>query len=820
MKVLGYDPQITVQRAWQLSSGVEQALSLDDLFARCDAVTVHVPLNDATRGLVNDARLRLMRPGGVVLNFARAAIVDEAAILAALDRGHLATYVCDFPTRASKDHARVVALPHLGASTGEAEENCAVMVADTLRDFLENGNVRNSVNFPEAVLPRVGDNRVAISNDNVPNMVGQISTCLADAGLNIADLLNKSRGDIAYTLIDTDAPIPADVLAKLRAIPGVLAAPDAVTMARSGKRAAVPRRKAGKAGPAGAPTPALKPGLESIRERIDAVDAELHALINERARLAQQVGISKHAAGHTVDFYRPEREAQVLRQALERNREERGPLRDEEILRLFREIMSACLAQQEPLKVGFLGPEGTFTQQAVYKQFGHSVRALPLSSIEEVFHEVESGTADFGVVPIENSSEGTVNSTLDMFLISPLGICGEVELRIHHNLMGQMSALDRVRRICAHPQALAQCRGWLAEHMTGVERVPVASNAEGARRARDEGRHCGDRADGRGGGVRTQRARAGDRGPARQHHALSRHRAQVVSAQRPGQDDAPRFGRRHRRTGRAVPPARAVRRARHQHDAHRVAPVAASQVGLRLLHRPRGPRGRRVAGEGTRTAQGPGIALPRPRLLSAGDPLTAARTVSDFIVEPGAGVAGRVRVPGDKSISHRALMLGAIASGTTRVTGFLEGEDCLATLRAVTSLGATVERPAPGEVWIEGVGLSGFAAPTAVLDMGNAGTAMRLFMGLLAGQPFDSELVGDQSLMQRPMERVAQPLRDMGASIETLGGRPPVRIHGAPRLHGIQLRDADGERPGEVGAAAGRAVCGGRDDRDRARGHA
>jgi len=257
-------------------------------------------------------------------------------------------------------------------------------------------------------------------------------------------------------------------------------------MARSGKRAAVPRRKAGKAGPEGAPTPALKPGLESIRERIDAVDAELHALINERARLAQQVGISKHAAGHTVDFYRPEREAQVLRRALERNREERGPLRDEEILRLFREIMSACLAQQEPLKVGFLGPEGTFTQQAVYKQFGHSVRALPLSSIEEVFHEVESGTADFGVVPIENSSEGTVNSTLDMFLISPLGICGEVELRIHHNLMGQMSALDRVRRICAHPQALAQCRGWLAEHMTGVERVPVASNAEGARRARDE----------------------------------------------------------------------------------------------------------------------------------------------------------------------------------------------------------------------------------------------------------------------------------------------------------------------------------------------
>jgi len=224
MKVLGYDPQITVQRAWQLSSGVEQALSLDDLFARCDVVTVHVPLMDATRGLVNEARLRLMRKGGVILNFARAQIVDEAAVLASLDSGHLASYVCDFPTRAVKNHPKVVALPHLGASTGEAEENCAIMVADTLRDFLENGNVRNSVNFPEAVLPRVGGNRVAIANDNVPNMVGQISTCLADAKLNIADLLNKSRGDLAYTLIDTDAPITPDVLSRLRAIPGVLSA--------------------------------------------------------------------------------------------------------------------------------------------------------------------------------------------------------------------------------------------------------------------------------------------------------------------------------------------------------------------------------------------------------------------------------------------------------------------------------------------------------------------------------------------------------------------------------------------------------------------
>jgi D-3-phosphoglycerate dehydrogenase / 2-oxoglutarate reductase len=224
MKVLGYDPQITVQRAWQLSSGVEQALSLDDLFARCDAVTMHVPLNDQTRGLVNTSRIALMRKGSTVLNFARGQIVDEAAVVAGLDSGQLGAYICDFPTNAIRMHPRVVALPHLGASTGEAEENCAIMVAETLRDYLESGNIRHSVNFPEAVLARTGVSRLAIANSNVPNMVGQISTCLADARLNIADLLNKSRGDLAYTLIDTDAPIGEPVLGKLRAIPGVLSA--------------------------------------------------------------------------------------------------------------------------------------------------------------------------------------------------------------------------------------------------------------------------------------------------------------------------------------------------------------------------------------------------------------------------------------------------------------------------------------------------------------------------------------------------------------------------------------------------------------------
>jgi chorismate mutase/prephenate dehydratase len=223
--------------------------------------------------------------------------------------------------------------------------------------------------------------------------------------------------------------------------------------------------------------------LEAVRARIDSVDEQIQRLINERAKLAQLVGISKSRDGHTVDFYRPEREAQVLRRARERNR---GPLRDEEVVRLFREIMSACLAQQEPLKVAYLGPEATFSQTAVLTHFGHSVRALPLGSIDEVFHEVESAAADFGVVPIENSTEGTVNHTLDRFSGSPLKICGEVELRIHHYLMGNMSALGRIVRICSHPQSLAQCRGWLQEHLPSIELAPVSSNGEAARRARDE----------------------------------------------------------------------------------------------------------------------------------------------------------------------------------------------------------------------------------------------------------------------------------------------------------------------------------------------
>jgi len=224
-------------------------------------------------------------------------------------------------------------------------------------------------------------------------------------------------------------------------------------------------------------------GLDALRQQIDGVDERIQTLIAERAGLAQQVALVKGGVGSAVDFYRPEREVAVLRAVVARNK---GPLTDEEMVRLFREIMSACLAQEEPMKVGYLGPEGTFSQSAVHKHFGHSVQALPLGVIDEVFHEVESGAADFGVVPIENSTEGTVNHTLDMFLTSPLRICGEVEMRIRHHLLGRLSGLDEVLRVSAHPQALAQCRGWLKEYLPHAEVHPASSNAEGARRARDE----------------------------------------------------------------------------------------------------------------------------------------------------------------------------------------------------------------------------------------------------------------------------------------------------------------------------------------------
>jgi chorismate mutase/prephenate dehydratase len=223
--------------------------------------------------------------------------------------------------------------------------------------------------------------------------------------------------------------------------------------------------------------------LTEIRNRINDVDKRIQTLINERAKIAQEVGVAKGELASAVDYYRPEREAEVLRSVLERND---GPIRDEEMLRLFREIMSACLAQQEPLKIGFLGPEGTFTQTAVFKHFGHSVRALPFHTIDEVFQEVECGAADFGVVPIENSTEGSVNNTLDMFLTSPLKIAGEIELKIEQHLMGRMTGIENIERICAHEQSLAQCRVWLREYLPQIELIGMSSNAAGARRARDE----------------------------------------------------------------------------------------------------------------------------------------------------------------------------------------------------------------------------------------------------------------------------------------------------------------------------------------------
>jgi D-3-phosphoglycerate dehydrogenase len=222
MKVIGYDPTITVQRAWQLESDVENALSVDDLVSRSDFISFHVPLTDETRAMINADRLKHMKSRGVLLNFSRNGIIDDEAAVAALNSGDLYAYVCDFPSNLLKDHPRVITLPHIGASTREAEENCAVMVADEVREWLEDGNVRNSVNFPGINLPRNGGYRLAVVNNNVPNMVGQISTHVAQVGLNILDMLNRSRGLVAVTLIDVDREPPDETVAKIRNIDGVL----------------------------------------------------------------------------------------------------------------------------------------------------------------------------------------------------------------------------------------------------------------------------------------------------------------------------------------------------------------------------------------------------------------------------------------------------------------------------------------------------------------------------------------------------------------------------------------------------------------------
>ncbi len=223
MKVVGFDPKMTVRNAWKMSAGVQHAETLDELFQHADAVTCHVPLIDATRKMVNHDRLALMNDGAILINFARGGVVDNGAVLEALDSGKLHAYVCDFPTPELIAHPQAVALPHLGASTGEAEANCAIMIAENLKDYLENGNIRFSVNFPECRLPRMDAHRITIANANVPNMVGQISTALADADLNIEDLLNKSVGDLAYTIVDVNAPVADETMDRIRAIDGVLA---------------------------------------------------------------------------------------------------------------------------------------------------------------------------------------------------------------------------------------------------------------------------------------------------------------------------------------------------------------------------------------------------------------------------------------------------------------------------------------------------------------------------------------------------------------------------------------------------------------------
>ena len=223
MNIIGFDPFMSLENAWKLTSSAEQALSIDDLTSRSDLISLHIPLNDKTKNLISEEHIKRIKKGAILLNFSRAGVVDEAAVLAALDSGALLAYVCDFPTGALINHPRAIALPHLGASTEEAEDNCAAMVADQLREFLEHGTIRNSVNFPEVIVTPSGEGfRLSIANENKPGVVGHISSILGAAGLNILDLLNKSRGDYAYTLVDIHAAASEAVVEQLRAIDGVL----------------------------------------------------------------------------------------------------------------------------------------------------------------------------------------------------------------------------------------------------------------------------------------------------------------------------------------------------------------------------------------------------------------------------------------------------------------------------------------------------------------------------------------------------------------------------------------------------------------------
>jgi len=222
MDVIGYDPSISKKNAWKISSEVEEALSLEELFSRSDFVSFHVPLVDATKNLLDAKRISLLPEGCVIINMSRDGIVDEDELIKSLDSGKVKYYVTDFPIDEKKNHDRVIALPHLGASTSEAEENCAIMIAKQIKDYLEHGNIVNSVNFPDSKMPRAGEERLAITHRNVPNMVRQITKEIAEEGANIVDMLNKSRGDFAYTLIDIEKEIPKTVIENIKQVEGIL----------------------------------------------------------------------------------------------------------------------------------------------------------------------------------------------------------------------------------------------------------------------------------------------------------------------------------------------------------------------------------------------------------------------------------------------------------------------------------------------------------------------------------------------------------------------------------------------------------------------
>ena len=352
-----------------------------------------MPLNGHTRGLVNAARLALMKPDGTLLNFARGGIVDDAAVIAALNAGRLHAYVCDFPNVMLKDHPQVVTLPHLGASTGEAEENCAIMVAEQVRDFLENGNIKNSVNPGGGAAARAQHHAPGDRPATCQHMVGQTSTSPAAARLNIADLLNKSRGEYAHTLIDTDGAVNADVLGELRAIEGAVRAP----ALKEAPESWLPEsRRTGAAGTAGAKP--LQADLEACARASMRWMRRSTGFISERASCPA----GRHSAPPAVAPW-------ILsplsaRRVLVRAPSTRGPLRDEEVLRLFREIMSACLAQQEPPR-GLPGSGRHLHADRGAESLGHSARHAA-ASIDEVFHEGGRQCRLRAWKPIENSTGG------------------------------------------------------------------------------------------------------------------------------------------------------------------------------------------------------------------------------------------------------------------------------------------------------------------------------------------------------------------------------------------------------------------------------